>query len=199
MTFGYYSTSPLKKCFWKNYECHWLCQCRKIVVFLALAEPVAHFFNKLRMCVFPKWYIYNKIDPPVWPFEGTPPNKWDFSRPNPAFFRNFEKRVSPLCDLSIQADVILFHPYDTGHWGFDHMGADSDDRYLRYVVSRLAAYRSDGVILRPSAWSACFGSRLSAARIAGTARRILIPATCRGGEIILVLGIKDTVELRSAA
>ena len=44
--------------------------------------------------------------------------------------------------LGIEADMILFHPYDEGHWGFDRMPADADDRYLRYVVARLAAYRN---------------------------------------------------------
>ena len=47
-----------------------------------------------------------------------------------------------LRDLGIEADIILFHPYDEGHWGFDRMPDDADDRYLRYVVSRLAAYRN---------------------------------------------------------
>jgi hypothetical protein len=37
----------LKKWFLDNFECHWLCQCHEIVVFLALAKPVAHFFNRL--------------------------------------------------------------------------------------------------------------------------------------------------------
>ena len=41
-----------------------------------------------------------------------------------------------------EADVILFHPYDEGHWGFDRMPAAADDRYLRYVVARLGAYRN---------------------------------------------------------
>jgi hypothetical protein len=27
-------------------------------------------FNKIRACF--KWYIYNRVDPPVWPFEGIP-------------------------------------------------------------------------------------------------------------------------------
>jgi hypothetical protein len=47
-----------------------------------------------------------------------------------------------LCDLGIEADIILFHPYDKGHWGFDRMPAEADDRYLRYVIARLAAYRN---------------------------------------------------------
>jgi hypothetical protein len=42
--------------------------------------------------------------------------------------------------MGIEADLILFHPYD--RWGFSNMGADNDDRYVRYVVARLAAYRN---------------------------------------------------------
>ena len=99
-------------------------------------------FNKIRMCVFPKWYAYNRSEPPLYPFHGTAPDKWDFSRFNPPFFRQFEKRVAQLRKLGIEADVILFHPYDEGHWGFDRMGEEADDRYLRYIIARLAAYRN---------------------------------------------------------
>jgi hypothetical protein len=99
-------------------------------------------FNKIRMCVFPKWYAYNRTEPPRYPFVGTAPNKWDFEHFNPEFFRHFETRVAQLRDLGIEADVILFHPYDGGHWGFDRMPAAADDRYLRYIVARLAAYRN---------------------------------------------------------
>jgi hypothetical protein len=99
-------------------------------------------FNKVRMCVFPKRYAWNENEPPLYPFEGTPPNEWDFTRFNPAFFRHLETRIAQLRDLGIEADVILFHPYDEGHWGFDRMSAKADDRYLRYVISRLSAFRN---------------------------------------------------------
>ena len=99
-------------------------------------------FNKLRMCIFPKWYAYNEVEPTLYPFAGTPPHTWDFSRFNPAFFHHLEERVGQLRDLGIEADLILFHPYDKGHWGFDNMGPTADDRYLRYVIARLAAYRN---------------------------------------------------------
>ncbi len=99
-------------------------------------------FNKIRMCVFPKRYDWNKNEPPLYPFEGTPPRNWDFARFNPTFFQHLERRVAQLGELGIEADVILFHPYDGGHWGFDRMTAVDDDRYLRYVVSRLAAFRN---------------------------------------------------------
>jgi hypothetical protein len=99
-------------------------------------------FNKLRMCVFPKRYTFNQNEPELYPFQGEPPGDWDFTRPNPAFFRHLERRVGDLMELGMEADLILFHPYDGGHWGFDRMPADADDRYLRYLVARVAAYRN---------------------------------------------------------
>src|SRR5262249_13554743 len=66
----------------------------------------------------------------------------DFDRFNPDFFRHLENRVGQLRDLGIEADLILFHPYDKGHWGFDRMPAAADARYLRYVIAPLAAYRN---------------------------------------------------------
>jgi hypothetical protein len=99
-------------------------------------------FNKLRMCVFPKRYAYNRNEPLLYPFEGTPPRGWDFTRFNPEFFRHLERQVGRLRDLGIEADLILFHPYDKGHWGFDTMPPDADDRYARYAVARLSAYRN---------------------------------------------------------
>ncbi len=97
-------------------------------------------FNKIRMCIFPKDYVYNKNEPVYYPFEGTPLKNWDFTRFNPEFFQHLENRVGDLLELGIEADIILFHPYD--RWGYANMDAETDDRYLRYVVARLAAYRN---------------------------------------------------------
>jgi hypothetical protein len=97
-------------------------------------------FNKLRMCVFPKDYIYNRNEPVYYPFERTESGEWDFDRFDPEFFGHFERRVDNLRELGIEADLILFHPYD--RWGFATMDAETDARYLRYVVARLAAYRN---------------------------------------------------------
>ena len=113
----------------------------------ALEEETLHTlagapFNKIRMCIFPKNYDWNKNEPVFYPFAGTPPKTWDFTRFNPAFFQHLEKRLAQLRDLGIEADLILFHPYDVGRWGFDRMGAANDDRYLHYVVARLAAFRN---------------------------------------------------------
>jgi hypothetical protein len=57
-----------------------------------------------------------------------------------AFFQHLERHVRDLRALGIEADVVLFHPYD--RWGFATMDAASDARYLRYTVARLAAYRN---------------------------------------------------------
>lgn len=99
-------------------------------------------FNKIRFCVFPKRYLWNTNEPILYPFEGVPTTNWDFTRFNPKYFQHLEQSVLALQKLGIEADVILFHPYDEGHWGFDRMPAEADDRYLRYVVARLAAYRN---------------------------------------------------------
>jgi len=99
-------------------------------------------FNKLRFCVFPKHYTWNTNEPILYPFEGVPLTNWDFTRFNPKFFQNLDRSVLELQKLGLEADVILFHPYDEGHWGFDRMPAETDDRYLHYVIARLAAYRN---------------------------------------------------------
>jgi len=97
-------------------------------------------FNKLRMCVFPKHYVYNQNEPVYHPFARAEAGGWDFARFNPKFFQHLERRVGDLCQLGIEADIILFHPYD--RWGYAAMPGEADDRYLRYVVARLAAYRN---------------------------------------------------------
>ena len=97
-------------------------------------------FNKVRMCVFPKSYEYNHNEPALYPFERTAAGYNDFTSPNPAFFAHLERRIRDLRRLGIEADLILFHPYD--RWGYATMSAEADDRYLRYVLARLSAYRN---------------------------------------------------------
>ncbi len=97
-------------------------------------------FNKMRMCVFPKDYAFNKNEPEFFPFVPDSSGKSDFARFDPKFFQHFEKRVGNLLDVGIEADLILFHPYD--RWGYSKMPAEADDRYLRYFVARLAAFRN---------------------------------------------------------
>jgi len=97
-------------------------------------------FNKIRMCIFPKSYQYNHNEPALYPFERDAQGKHDFTRPNPAFFAHIEQRVADLRAMEIEADMIVFHPYD--RWGYATMTAEADDRYLRYVLARMSAYRN---------------------------------------------------------
>ena len=97
-------------------------------------------FNKVRMCVFPKWYRYNRREPIHHPFVGGENGDPDFAHINPDHFTHLETQIERLRDRGIEADLILFHPYDK--WGYDDMGPDADDRYLRYIVARLGAYRN---------------------------------------------------------
>jgi hypothetical protein len=110
-------------------------------------------FNKVRMCLLPK--PLGKMQPVAMPFErigeaaaseenledgGVSRQKFDLARLNPAYFQHVEQKILELQAAGIEADVILFHPYDA--WGFKAMGAEADDRYLRYAVARLSAYRN---------------------------------------------------------
>ncbi len=116
-------------------------------------------FNKIRFSPFPKHYLYNTNEPSAYPYEGgkTDPDyipavdmkavfageipdayQFDFTRFNPDFFRDFENRVEQLDDRGIEADIILFHPYD--RWGFSRMTQTENLLYLRYIIARLASY-----------------------------------------------------------
>lgn len=120
-------------------------------------------FNKMRMCVFPKRYTFNSNEPPSYPFEAKfsgklqsvwspemvatyftqePPDYWNLERFNPAYFQHLEKRILDLRSRGIEADLIIFHPYDYGAWGFDRMPAEVNDRFLHYLVARLGSFRN---------------------------------------------------------
>ena len=116
--------------------------------FAALSENP---FNKVRMCIFPKHYDYNHNDPPCYAFlrkEGAPeeaagytaddPLQWDVHRPNPVFWDRLEGHIARLGELGIQADLILFHPYD--RWGFSKFRREEAAVYLDYLTRRLSAF-----------------------------------------------------------
>lgn len=101
------------------------------------------YFNKTRVCVLPK-PLGN--GPTLLPYPNPTADangrggKPDLTRFNPAYFRQLEARILQLQAANIQADLILFHPYDA--WGYKAMGAEADDFYLRYAIARLSAYRN---------------------------------------------------------
>lgn len=120
---------------------------------MTLDEMVRVGFNKVRICLLPK--SLGKRKPVAMPFESIgavvepeKENDWktpisarfDLTRPNPAYFAHFEERILALQKVGIEADIILFHPYDAH--GFSAMGEEADDRYLRYAVARLSAFRN---------------------------------------------------------
>lgn len=111
-------------------------------------------FNKVRMCLFPKHYEYNKNEPAHLAFLrdeqaeniefndtlGLPRSvkPFDTDRPDYDFWNDFETIIKRLDDMGIQVDLILFHPYD--RWGHSHMGREKNLRYLDYAIRRLAAF-----------------------------------------------------------
>jgi hypothetical protein len=108
-------------------------------------------FNKLRFCVFPKTYDHVDDEPGLYAYESTGktnrPNgtiklQWDFKKFNPVFFQHLEKRIDDLKKIGIEADLIIFHPYDKGRWGFDSMGKQNDLLYIKYVTARLSSFRN---------------------------------------------------------
>ena len=94
-------------------------------------------FNKIRLCVFPKDYDYNKNEPEFFPFEKTP-DGWNVHRPDHRFWDRFEKYLEKLFEIGFQADLIFFHPYD--RWGFSRLSHEDDLVYLDYLLRRFSAY-----------------------------------------------------------
>jgi hypothetical protein len=92
------------------------------------------------MCLFPKSYAYNSTEPELFPFERADDGSWDFTRFSLRYFKNLELRIGQLQALGVEADLILFHPYD--RWGFSRMPQWADHHYIQYVVRRLSGFRN---------------------------------------------------------
>lgn len=119
-------------------------------------------FNKIRFCVFPKHYLYNYHEPITYPYEfgnqegldttgldtlrimppceKYPAKDFNYFKFNVEHFKHLDLRIRQLRDMNIEADLIVMHPYD--RWGFNHMTAEADDLYWKYVIARFAAYRN---------------------------------------------------------
>jgi hypothetical protein len=95
-------------------------------------------FNKIRMGLFPKSFMFNANEPDRFVFPRGESGGWDTTRFDLDYFANLERRIDQLDELGIEADLILFHPYD--RWGFATLGATADDRYVKYVARRLSAF-----------------------------------------------------------
>ncbi|WEV64835.1 DUF5605 domain-containing protein [Bifidobacterium sp. ESL0732] len=99
-------------------------------------------FNKIRMCVFPKFYDFNHADPASFAYQGSMESGFDHRRFNEDFFNNLDHRIAQLDELGIEADVILLHPYDKPKWGFSKMSTEDDEFYLAYMARRYSAYKN---------------------------------------------------------
>lgn len=94
-------------------------------------------FNKIRICVFPKHYLYNENEPDWYAFERDGEGNWDVNHPCFPFWDALELAVDKLAGMEIQVDLILFHPYD--RWGFSRLTQQDNLTYLEYLMRRLAA------------------------------------------------------------
>lgn len=108
-------------------------------------------FNKIRMLFFVQNFDPDYPEPSMFPFEikkivkdekGKPVYEWDFTRFNPAYFAHVEACVDKLVGIGVEADLILFHPYDGGRWGFDRMPLEAGVRYLKYLTARMSSFRN---------------------------------------------------------
>ena len=97
-------------------------------------------FNKIRMLFF----LHNlPVEyPDIYPFEKLADGSWDYAHFNPEYFRYVERRILALQAIGVEADLILFHPYDGGRWGFDRLPLEVNLRYLSYLTARLGAFRN---------------------------------------------------------
>lgn len=94
-------------------------------------------FNKVRFCIFPKHYSFNQNEPELFAFEKEE-SGWNVKKPCMAFWDMLEERIRQLASMGIEADLILFHPYD--HWGFAELTKEECMTYLDYAVRRLSAF-----------------------------------------------------------
>lgn len=97
-------------------------------------------FNKIRMCIFPKSMPYNNNDPEHYPFMKREDGTWNLQKPDPVFWENLDRRLTQLSELGVEADLILYHPYD--RWGFSVLSQEESLAYLEYCIARLAAYKN---------------------------------------------------------
>jgi len=127
-------------------------------------------FNKQRMTVFPKWYQHNHQNPvevgtayqiipgspaanqTTWDCVGgqcpRTSGSFDFTRFNVSYWQNYERLIGEMQEMGVIADIIVFHPYDNDHWGFDCMGGrdpatyntTNDNFYLEYLAARMSSF-----------------------------------------------------------
>ncbi len=114
-------------------------------------------FNKIRSLLIVQNFDRSYPEPDAFPFAAIDrkdkrnagigdkddnATRWDWTRLNPRYFDHVEECTEGLLRLGIEQDLILFHPYDGGRWGFDEMPREAGELLCRYVAARFSAYRN---------------------------------------------------------
>ena len=114
-------------------------------------------FNKIRMCVFPKHYLYNLNEPPLYPYEGglirrkstcgmlrrrlrvlRTPTTNSTSLASTPNFGGISKVVSPSCETWASRRILSSSIRMTDR--FSRMDEPAIQLYLRYLVARIGAF-----------------------------------------------------------
>ncbi|GBG06985.1 hypothetical protein PAT3040_01532 [Paenibacillus agaridevorans] len=121
-------------------------------------------FNKARMSVVPQAGHAGDGETDISPFALRPDGQPDGDCFEPAYFAKLEACVESLSRIGVEAELILF-PSSMDLEGAIRLTAEQEERYIRYAVSRLAAYRNvwwtmadlgDGTRRREVDWRAYF-------------------------------------------
>ena len=110
----------------------------KILIDQTMATLKNSPFNKVRLCLFPKHYLYNQDDPELYPYRQNEDGTFNVNKPCYEYWENLESRIVELGKLGIEADLILLHSYDK--WGFSSFSKEDFFIYFDYVIRRLSAF-----------------------------------------------------------
>ncbi|MDQ8737968.1 DUF5605 domain-containing protein [Paenibacillus sp. LHD-38] len=98
-------------------------------------------FNKARMSVIPEAGHAATGEPAISPFAASPDGQPDGDRFEPAYFARLEECLESLSRIGVEAELILF-PAGLEREGAIRLTPEQEERYIRYAVSRLSAYRN---------------------------------------------------------
>ncbi len=96
-------------------------------------------FNKIRMLIFPKHMPFNMEEPPCFPFEKNEKG-WQIQNLNFVFWNQLDQNLLELEELGMEADLILFHPYDK--WGLAELSQQESLAYVEYCIARYGAFHN---------------------------------------------------------
>eukprot|EP01084_Bolivina_argentea_P028272 52566_1 len=153
---NYFPIGTTSYYFWIYKDLEWVNQTLNELQYLAEND----YFNKVRFCIFPNAGDTGR--PFYYPYQGTPPNQWgNNNKFNVTFFKHLDYVLNRILSFNATmiVDIILFHPYDGGYYGFDCLGCSypnntytlcpnntyntsNDELYLKYITSRIGSYRN---------------------------------------------------------